>query len=276
MALLKPTYIGVDAIMNAYDSINADCQYFYSVWHSQKDIAFQYVGEDARKARQYLLDCLTAMAQANNDNLLYLKFHPLDKKTKYVNSRTDIIANTPICVVEPDENSNAVGAVVERDRSSDTGYNAYKMRLMLEELPATLDKKINDAIEARLLETEDGEDIEEIDPVQKTVGMITGLMSNPQIQGLIGQVLAYLKPQTPSVRVNGLNMNEQQEQQVTEKVSAETPTAEIMPVNEDMMNEALARLHGHCRLDSDLLLLADMAESNPAQFKMLLTMLRSK
>ena len=280
MALQKPTYVGVTDIMKAYDSINGNCQYYYSVWHSQKDIAFQYVGEDARQARQYLEDNLEAMAQAGNDNLLYLKFHPVDKKSKYISYKTDIIANTPICCVAPSERPEIAGTP-ERDRSGDTGYQMYKTRLMLEELPATLDIKINEAIERRLLEAEETDDLEEpIDPTQRIVGIINGIAGNPQIMGLIGQVLNFLKPNLPPIRINGMNENNNVPQvdvsQIEKEPGNEADEVTATELNDDMLNAALNRLHQHCRLDVDLTLLADMADNNPVLFNSMLGMLRQK
>lgn len=277
MALQKPTYCGVDKIMAAYDSINGDCQYDFSVWHSQKDIAFQYVGNDALKARQYLLDNLTAMADSGNDNLLYLKFHPANRKKQgeFINYKTDIIANTPICCV--DNYEEKISGTPERSRENDTGYNVYKMRLFMEELPNKLDSIIEEKLSARVGAIDD-EEIEEpeIDPVQKYIGIINGIASNPQVMAVIGQILNFLKPQPVAApRINGMNenINRQAEQDGSGAVNNTAPT-EPVQISEEMVNEALQRLHPHCRIDTDLLLLADMAEQNPQQFQFLLTMLR--
>jgi hypothetical protein len=280
MALMRPTYCGVENIMIAYDSINGDCQYYFSVWHGQKDIAFQYVGEDARKAREYLESNLKAMEQSGNDNLLYLKFHPLDKKTKYINSKTDVIANTPICVIESENGEIRgveVGPRIERDRSNDTGYNNYKMRLALEELPTRLDAIIEEKLTARLsgIEDEEIEPIEPVDPVEKYIGIISGIASNPQIMGIIGQVLNFLKPQpvpNPGIRINGMAMTDE----TKEVAENQNNNVEQIEISEEILNEALGRLSAHCRIDTDLLLLADMADNDPAQFKFLLSMLRKK
>lgn len=278
MPLIRPTYVGVEDIMSAYDSINSDNQYYYSVWHSTKEIAFQFVGEDASKARAYLRANLQAMADADNDNLLYLKFHPADKKGKYITKNTDVIGNTPICCVEPVEGSSVAGVSVERDRSGDTGYQMYKTRLMLEELPKTIDARVSAEIERRLLEAEDLEPEEVEDPTQRIVGIINGIAGNPVIMGLIGQVLNFIKPQAPPIRINGL-MNEQNIQQETNPAPVgdqDAPAAEPVPVNEVILNDALGRLHQHCCIDTDLLLLADMADNDPATFAMLLGMLRKR
>jgi hypothetical protein len=278
MALQKPTYCGTDNIMAAYDSINGDCQYYYSVWHSQKDIAFQYVGDDATKAREYLKSNLMAMEQAGNDNLLYLKFHPSDKKSKYIENKTTVLANTPICAVELEEGAIAGDRdnTAPRDRTGDAGYQMYKTRMMLEDLPSILDQKINVILDERLnaahLVDEDEEP--EIEPVDKIVGIINGIAANPQIMGLIGQVLNFLKPQLQPVRING--MNQQEATPPAEQNTQPAPAPEPQVVSEEILNEALNRLSQHCRVDTDLLLLADMADNDPAQFQFLLNMLRKR
>lgn len=273
MALQRPTYIGVDNIMKMYDSLNGDCQYYFSVWHSQKDIAFQYVGDDARKARSYLEENLQAMAESQNDNLLYIKFHPADKKGKYITKSTDVIACTPVCVVEPDDSTQSIagtGTIERAGSSRGMTYEMWKSLEMLKTLPDTIDARIDATInrkleEAALLEEEEPE----IDPTERMIGMITGLAQNPQIMALVGQVMNFLKPAVMPQRVNGVVMEKEiepaQEQQSVQE-----------PINEELMNNALSRLHQHCRLDTDMSLLADMAENNPAQFKMLLGMLRAK
>lgn len=286
MALQKPTYCGVDKIMAAYDSINGDCQYDYSVWHSQKDIAFQYVGNDALKARRYLEDNLTAMAESGNDNLLYLKFHPANRKKQgeFINYKTDVIANTPICCIE--NYQEKISGTPERSRVNDDGYNVYKMRLFMEELPTKLETMIEEKISSKIGALDDEEiDEPEIDPVQKYIGIISGLASNPQVMAVVGQILNFLKPAAPyaAPRINGMNENINGNADVIDNESLKQPgesivdsPAEQVPVNEEILNEALGRLHQHCRIDTDLLLLADMADENPAQFQLLLGMLRKK
>lgn len=283
MALLKPTYCGVDNIMSAYDSINGDCQYYYSVWHSQKDIAFQYVGDDARKAREYLESNLRAMEQSGNDNLLYLKFHPAKKKAgEYITYKTDVIANTPICCLELPEGAvtGERGTERERNRENDQGYNVYKMRLFMEELPTKLETMIEEKISSKIGAIGEEDDEPEIDPVDKYIGIINGIVSNPQIMGMVGQILNFLKPQpvVPPVRINGMT-NDQDKGNVTEPVSAnvnDQQSDQETPISEDMLNEALGRLSAHCRIDTDLLLLADMADNEPGQFQFLLNMLRKR
>jgi hypothetical protein len=262
MALQRATYTGVSDIMGAYDSFNEGGEYNYSVWLSKEDIAFQSIEKDADKARELLKNCLTALEQAGNDDLFFIKFHPKDVKgaSPFIDRKTLCIGTVPVrvCSIGEGRESNYVN-------KASIGGIPNDLYGMLRDLPATLDAKINAALDARLgeLETEI-----EVDPIEKYVGIINGIASNPQIMGVVGQILNYLKPQGMNMapRINGTPKVEEQ------KESNEA----VQEVNLEILNEALDRLSRVCRVDTDLLLLADMADSNPAMFNMLLTQLRSK
>jgi hypothetical protein len=267
MALQRATYTGVNDIMNAYDSFNDQGQYNYSVWLSSSDIAFQSIEKDSEKARELLKNCLTALEQADNDDLFFIKFHPKDLKTPtgFIDRKTLVIGTIPVRVCPIGESGSHQNFVKTSGAVSGVPRDLYDM---LRDLPATLDTKISAALDARLAQIEDDPEPEEVDQIEKYVGIINGIASNPQIMSVVGQILSYLKPQTMSMapRING--------------TPTENPvngvSSEEIPVNLEILNEALDRLSKVCRVDTDLLLLANMSEENPAMFNMLLTQLRSK
>lgn len=102
------------------------------------------------------------------------------------------------------------------------------------------------AMEARLEAMEEDEEENE-DP-----DMISGLMKNPEIQGmLVGMLTNFLQPK--SVK----------------------PTA-IAGISENKLSEAIEILKQHDpHIDEDLMKLAEIAVNNPGQFQMLLKMLRN-
>lgn len=265
--LQRATYTGRDDILKAYDavvdSIPGGC--FYSVWVSQKEISFQCIDDDAAKAKKMLDAYLESLETAENDDLFYLKFHPADKG--FIKRETLVICMFPVRVCPVGEGKLIAGNESGYQRQPDMNYKLYKM---LEDMPAAIDLKIKTAIDAHMAEYEDFDQEPEPDPVQKTIGIINGLAQNPQIMAIVGQVLNFLKPAgfRPPVAING--MTEQN------GVQTEIPGTEPVPVNEEILNEAISRLHKHCRVDTDLLLLADMADNDPGTFQMLLGMLRKK
>lgn len=105
------------------------------------------------------------------------------------------------------------------------------------------------AIESKMNEPEEEEEIE----VQKP-DLISGIVSNPEIQnmiiGYIGMIVDRLIPAKKTVAINGVN-------------------------DENRLAVALEILQKHDpELESDLFLLASMAENDPGQFQFLLKMLR--
>jgi hypothetical protein len=105
------------------------------------------------------------------------------------------------------------------------------------------------AIESKMNEPEE----EEEEEVQKP-DLISGIVSNPEIQnmivGYIGMIVDRLIPLKKTVAINGVN-------------------------DENRLAVALEILQKHDpELESDLFLLASMAENDPGQFQFLLKMLR--
>lgn len=258
MGLQKATYTGVSDIMAYYDAIMQDEGYSYSVWHSVRDIAFQYNGADQGKGKEFLYNNLMAMEQAENDNLLYIKFHPPGVKG-FIDSKSKVVCMSPVRVAELTA-ITAVGAVTENGGN----YRMFEAIESLKQLPGAISEKLN-GFELRLKEMEDRDFEPEPDKVEKVIGQITGLLENPMIQGLVNGVLGHLF----KLAGNATPMQPQQINGTTDNVAGE------QPVNEAILNDALDRLHKVCKIDTDLSLLADMAESNPAMFQMLLSNLRN-
>lgn len=259
MGLQKATYTGINDIMAYYEAIMQDEGYSYSVWHSVKDIAFQYNGPDHEKGKEFLYNNLTAMDQAENDNLLYLKFHPPGVKG-YIDSKSKVICMSPVRVTELTA-LTAVGAVTETGGN----FRMFEAIETLKQLPAAINDKLG-AFEQRLQAMEDYEPEPEPDKVEKVIGQISGLLENPMVQGLVNSVIGTLFKMT-----NSNNNNVMQAHQI----NGTTDNVPQGPVSEEVLNNALDRLHKVCKIDTDLSLLADLAENNPAMFQMLLANLRS-
>ena len=276
MALRKATYTGVNNIVDGYKAANADGKYYYSVWLSDSDIAFQCMLQDADKAEELLHNNLTALKQSGNTDLFYLKLHPTelaDKKApyKYIDRKTPVIGTIPFRVIDLEES----GVAGQSFTPGTLGRSSTDILDAVRELPAKFKEQL-DPLEARILALEGEDDSEpEPEPGKKIMGYINGIASNPQLMSMIGQVLSYLRPVANQVatglnRINGMTAQPQQQEQ------QQPGSAEVRELDNELINASLIRLNQHCELDTDLKLLADMAESNPGQFKMLLTMLRAQ
>ena len=262
--------------MDAYDAINKG-NYFYSVWHGERDIAFQCTDMDAAKARQYLEDNLLAMEQSQNDHLLYLKFHPSIIKglsNGFIDRTTTVVSLGPVRAGELPESGGAVSGTYE-SQSGNMSFKMYEAVKAMQDLPAQINAAIDQKLllfEARLQAIEEPEETEtETEAVDKYIGLINGVMNNPTLSPLITAIIGRIFPPQQSQpimqgQINGVKPSEHA-----------TPVQEAAPaeVDNEILNNALLRLNEHCNIDTDLCLLADMAEKNPGQFQMLLGMLRA-
>ena len=110
------------------------------------------------------------------------------------------------------------------------------------------------AMKELFIKKQEEEEEEEINEPQGFAGMISGLVNNPDVQTMIANIFIgaldrFMPLKKETVAINGFDDNK--------------------------LDEALIILKKHDpELESDLMLLAKMAESNPGQFKFLLSMLR--
>lgn len=264
--LKRPTYIGVDKVLSGFDNINPDGAYCFSVWHSLDDIAFQCNVCDAAVQKQMLENYLTSLYEAGNTELMYLKCHP--GEVGYITKKTPVLSNTPFQICEFQDVKILAGEDI-KSRPAGMSYESFEMIRALKDLPNTIEARINAAVDARLKDLiPDDEEEEPVNEVDKYIGIITGVTQNPQIMAIIGQVLSYLKP-SPVVGHQRIGMVEQQQQVINDQ-----PNKEPIQFDEELMNDSLNRLRFHCNLGTDLQLLANIAEQNPAYFSTLLKMLR--
>jgi hypothetical protein len=266
--LKKPTYTGVESILSGFESMNPDGMLVFSVWHGDKDIAFQCIETDPAIQEKMLRSNLEAMAEAGNSELMYLKLH---KPTgDYIDTKTKVISLIPIQVVEF-QDFRIIAGESSAPRPAGMSYEAWEMMKNLKDLPATIGSIVDERIKA-LTDLEEEEEPEEND-VQKYIGIIKGVTQDPTIMAVIGQIFNFLKPQQPIVAPGRIGMTQTQASPFQQPVQDQTAERQPIPCNEDQMNEALNRLQYHCDLGNCLMRLANMADANPAGFQQLLTML---
>lgn len=261
--LRRPTYVGVDQIMDGFDVLSKTGNQIFAVWYGDNDIAFQCTIDDPQTQRDMLESNLQALEKSGNTELLYLKMYPAETQG-YIEKKTRPLSVTPFQVCE----YPGVGAAVAGQapdiisRPAGMSKEAWEMLDTIKRMPET----INAAVEAKLKELLPEED-EEPEPNQgeKILGFINGITSNPQVMSAIGQLLNFFKPGTPGAyRQIGM----------VEPIVGEQPQqAQRVPYDEELMNNSLDILSYHCDLGTCLAKLAAIAQSDPNKFKMLIGML---
>jgi hypothetical protein len=268
MAYKKATYTGADDVISAFDSMY-EPEYCYSVWATENDISYQFPFTDHEKGLQAFHDNINALDQAGNDDLFTVKFHPQLKKGEYINKKTTVVYAIPFRVKRLGEDiMNGVG----EPNTSAHGIGTYKMFEAIEaikSLPGKMDER-QTAFETRMLAMMEVEpEAEQVDPIEKYVGMAIGALKEPNVMQNVAGILAMIFP--------GYKLPVMQNQQQP-VISGTNDTEVNEPVKEidlERLDAALQRLAKHCRLDDDLTKLADIAETNPAYFKMMLMSLRA-
>jgi hypothetical protein len=271
-----PIYTGLENVLEGFHSLYRD-GYTFSLWNSSTggamSIILQYPYEDHEKGVKFFEENATALSQSGNCDMFYLKFHPPLKKNEYIDKKTAVISSTPIRInqLEEMEMSGITGNFSRTDPNG--SFKMFEAVQAVKQLPQQIEQVLNDrftAYDLRLKAIEESEMIDETPP--GVMGQIGALLENPQIAQavplLIETAIGFIKSLLPKQPV----MQENQ-------ISGTNPAPEasnVKEVDNDMLNLALDRLNDHCQLDTDLTLLADMAEKNPVMFKMMLQSLRSQ
>lgn len=272
MAGNKAMYTGVQQIMDAFDR-NAQTP-FYSVW-SGKDMLFSYNEDDEQKGREFLLENLIASEQNGHSDILKIKFHPKKEKA-FITDKTPSIATlfVRVCETEWFRRQNELAPV--------QSMHSPAMERMLQqqtEILSGLSNRLAALEEAKISEEEEDDEAE--DDVLGKVGVI---LNHPAINALISAFMPAITnamTNTPQPKVAGTP--EESIEEMEEFTAEEVGAADFVEIDEvalqhhtvNQINDALGRLAQHTdSLAADLTALADMADNNPAQFKMLLGMLR--
>ena len=269
MAINKAMYTGVTQIMDAFDR-NAQTPY-YSVW-AGKDMIFSWNDDDMEQGRVYLMENLVASEQNEHSDILKIKFHPKKEKT-FITDKTPSIATLFVRVCDP---NYMRGQVVQQ-----SGGINYGMQSLLER-----QMEIMNGINSRLtaLEEVQEEEEEEEDDTDALLGRIGNILNHPTVSAIVATILPNILPMMkaqpqPQPTISGvddqLDILEENELMGGSDFEQEAQYVDLQSDSIEKINLALGRLMAHTNdLGGDLTALADMADNNPAQFKMLLSMLK--
>ena len=199
MALVRPVHVGVTNIMEAFDNLSRTGDQVFAVWYGANDIAFQCTIDDPALQRDMLERNLQALEASGNTDLLHLKMYPAGQYN-FIDGKSKPVSNTPIQVCEfqlPKVGADGGNPDLPANRPPGMSWEAWSLLHKLEDMPNTIEARINAAVEAKLTEIfGDQEEEPEIDPMEKTMGYINGLTQNPVIMELIGKALQFFnRPQ---------------------------------------------------------------------------------
>lgn len=284
MAAQKAMFTGFEAIMSGYDAMSKTP--YYSLWYNSRDIAFSFNEDDEAKGRQQLVETLQAAEQNGVNDIMFIKFHP-EKDKKYITSKTPVVGAMAIRVVPLSavDNSVTYQQIAPASQSISGTESMVRAAIALENLPQTIATQIGSVmkpIEDRLAALE-GDDHAEPDTFDK----IAALLEKPGMVQLIGSIFTGLgskvsgltqppppqQPQRMSYQVAGIPP-EQGSTVQDQDLAAEN--GDVYIVDNDKVTSALERLNKVCFLDTDLSLLADLSEKNPALFNLVLQQLRAQ
>jgi hypothetical protein len=263
MGTVRAASVGVDSALNAYDAMNNSVPYF-SLWFNQREKCFQWNGDDLEAGKEFLSDNLQAISNTGDNSLYYLRVH--SKSEPVYHNKSEILCSIPIRL-NPMEDNTVNGVT----RTGGMPYEMYQAMAAIKDLPNTLKNQF-DAINTRIdaLENEPGAN----EPT--VLDQINGVLNNQAAMNTIGMLINKFFPgvQVPPVAAQISGVTEPGKSRSILSIAKDP--AKIGPIDEAVLENALDRLQHHCRIDSDLQLLANMAETNKPMFDFLLTSLRSQ
>jgi hypothetical protein len=260
MAINKAMYNGVNAIMDAYDR-NAQTPY-YSVW-AGKDMIFSYNEDDQEAGRIHLLENLIACEQNEHSDILKIKFHPKKEKT-FITDKSPAIATLFVRVCDPNYLKGQI-----QPYNPAPNYGLQNILEKQTEILSGLSNRLSALEEVQMRDEEEADEVEE-----DALGKVGAILNHPAIQTILGILLPQIMPAMqpkPQPIVAGV----QEQELVQEHNNFDIEAVNHSEINYGLIDEALERLSKYtATLAEDLTALADMADNNPGQFKMLLGMLK--
>jgi hypothetical protein len=256
----RPAKIGPEAVMEYWEETSEGSPY-WSVWWNSRQKAKQFNKDDFEESKVFLERWLELNNDPNDTILHYLVIHP--KAEAAYNNRSDQVESFPFRFNE----SFALAGI----GNMNGGGGQWGIMQAITGLKTSLDTRFKE-FDERLSGIEAGGGEGDM------WGKINGLLENPNVGPLIAQTIAGLiakvtnqQFQPQRVAINGVPGSNASSQ----KIAGTAGNQETDEQYAQRVNDALVRLQDHCDLAADLELLANMADKNPGQFKMLLGMLRA-
>jgi hypothetical protein len=252
----RPSKVGIDAVMEYWED-TAEGLPYWSIWWNSRQKAKQFNKDDFEGSKLLLENWLKLNNDPSDTTRHFVVIHP-KAETAYT-AKSDQVESFPFRFNPAPERYGEMGSV--------GGGMSWQMMQMFSKLERTIDEQKRQIADL------------EKPVVTDMMGQINGLLENPHIGPVLASVVAGVigkfinipqaYPQARALAGVPGSPAASQETAIT------AGTGETLEQFQQRVNDALVRLQEHCNLADDLTLLANMADSNPSQFKMLLGMLRT-
>ena len=237
--------IGLENVIVSWRVMNCDSPYF-AVFHTGKNLFFQYNKDDMEGAERFLRDMLSPLEEDGDNAIYYLNVYD-ESKPKYASS--GMISSIPFRL-NPYGAAAGIGGVGNVDSFVKAIADAHEKQIaLIKELAE--ERAANAPLDAW----------DRISGILETPGA-AGIIV-PLLQPVIGAINALVS------KVAGINLPQP---------SYHTPGIagpENLTNQDELLDIQLDRLVKHGDLVEMLTLLANFADKNPEQFKAYLTMLKT-
>lgn len=276
--MITPNYTGRAAIMSAYDTFTEKAPFWALYTGDNRTLRCKYMEGDAEEGKMFFISNLAAAEVAKDNNVYNIRFYKAKKKGRgelLQADTADIEATLPIRFVAL--NGESVQPDWQAGNPMDKDYKMYKLMDAMEKLPLMFEQQNQRIADLEAIIAESDEDVEEEDQIGGTIGAIKGLLDHPLAQLIVGQLFPNAMGNIrPAEGMRGTAVNGTTDDTVKTPPMPQNEPTEPREVNVELLNTAVQRLANYCYVDTDLNLLADYAEKNPAMFNMMLTTLRSQ
>lgn len=246
--------IGSDQVLDWFNRVSKNVPY-YSLWNGRQ-IVFSWSDDDISQGKDVLETNLRAFEEQGITDLFVLKLHPSTDKGGFITDKSPVVASLNFRPASQYNPAQMAGQEMHFPRNPG-------MQRLADEI-----KELREAREYQ-------EPAQSDDP--GILGAINKILSTPGVAEAVTPLIAGLS----GFLLKSMGMPVPDPARSETQIRSESPLSNgvlsgISPDQDDKINQALDILEPLApELGDDLLRLAALAQKDPAQFKMLLSMLRA-
>lgn len=246
--------IGAEPVIEWYNSVARSP--YYSLWNGRQ-IVFSWPEDDETKGKDLLETNLRAFQDQGITDIFVLKIHPILDKSGYITDKSPVTASLNFRPTAQFNPAQIAGGELVFPRNA--GMQALADQI----------KELKDELSNREEETP------AVSADHSVMGAIDRVLSIPGVSEAVQPLIMGLTANL----MKSLGMPAPDQSQVHQAPAAPVQAAAMGAISEDQeekINQALDILEPMApELGDDLLRLAALAQKDPAQFKMLLNMLKA-
>jgi len=263
MSSQKATYIGVDNIMRGFDRLNAQTPY-WSIWQG-RNIFHQYYTDDRETGKVEFNAIIDELDEAEYIDPIIVKFHPT-LSGGFITDRTPVIG-TMICRIYTANGQLSGISEITADKFQYANARNNQLLEGIKGMLAPLQAQIDELKAGNVEEGITGLERYLNHPAaQQIIGHLMPVIT-PHINSILGAILPGQKPngQFHTPAING----------VGDQPDSGAPQVDLSEADEERLWSAIDRLALKMELVPDIERLANLADTQPQMFNMLLQQLRS-